>query len=154
MTLLRKFLSCGALALTALALPALAASTAGSSASDSASSAASSASDSLKTSSGSSKGTDVKQGEYKIIDIATAPDRPDSVRITLQALAQGDADGPLQLFVPARVFERSELAHGQVISARTRAYGVEFAKGSPRAAFFLVLHDEVYRELNSVAVSL
>ena len=155
MNLLRLSLACTAALIVSTAIPALAASTAGSSASDSASSAASSASDSLKNSSGgSSKATGVTQGDYKITDVAVAADRPGTMRLTLQAVAETSPTGEFFLYVPTRLFDQGELNVGQTIAARTRPYGVEFAKGERREAFLFVLDDEVFRELNSVAVAL
>ena len=46
------------------------------------------------------------------------------------------------------------MAAGQIVAARQRPYGVEFAKGDTGKAFFLVLHDAWYRELQSNAVVL
>jgi len=41
-----------------------------------------------------------------------------------------------------------------VVHARARDYGFEFAQGTPRQAFFLVLRDEWLRELQTRPVSL
>ena len=142
----------------AVSTHAFAASTAGSSASDSASSATSSASDSSKTSSGgSSKATGIAMGDYKIIEVAAVSDRPGKALLTLQAAASVAPAEPVLLYVPIAVVEKSGLVAGQTITAQTRTYGVEFSKqnhSNDRTAFFLVLNDDVYRELQSVAVSL
>ena len=131
-----------------------------------ASSTASAASDSLTTSVGSASGsiqkssdsssTDnkVADGDYKIIDVATLAERPGTLRMKLQAVADRGADGEFFLYLPQQAFEQSRLAQGGIVSARQRPYGMEFAHGQTRQAFFLVLSDDWYRELNTTAVVL
>jgi hypothetical protein len=139
-------------------LPALAASSTASSASEGASSAASSGSKSLEASSGSStKGDKVAAGDYRIIDVAAAADRPGMVRVHLQAAVESaalNADDSFYLVLPEHAFEKSQLAAGQKVTARQHAYGLEFASQQTQQAFFLVLSDEWYRELDSRAVVL
>lgn len=144
------------LLLCAIALPAMAASSTASSASDSASSATSSASDSLKTSSnGSSKATTaVTDGDYQVIEVAAVTERPGTVRMKLQAVAEPSAQSEFFLYVPQQIFDKSPLGAGQIVAARQRPYGVEFARGDSRQAFFLVLDDASYRDLQSNAVVL
>lgn len=142
------------LALAALAGAAQAASTTSSAASDSASSTASSTSDSLKKSSdGSSRTTAaMASGDYDIVAIAPVAERPDAVRLRLQARADRSLDGEYLLELPQATAERHHLAAGQVISARQRPYGIEFAQGEPRQAFFLVIADDWARDLPSHVV--
>lgn len=130
-----------------------------------ASSAASSASDSVATSVGSfsgsiqqssassSKTTGVAAGDYTVIHAAAVADRPGLVRLTLQPMA-GGTQGGFDLLVPQPVFADSGLAVGGTVSARERPYGLEFAQGEPRQAFFLVLADAWYRELQTTPVAL
>ena len=154
MPFLNKTLTAAGALLWSIATTAVATSSATSMVWDSASSAASIASDSLKNSSGSSsKATGVAQGDYTIIAVAAAPQRPGVMRMTLQAVADASERGALLLYVPAKVIDQGGLAVGETIAARPRPYGVEFAKGEPRVAFFLVLDDDWFRELNSVAVA-
>jgi hypothetical protein len=149
-------LASAALLLSALALPALSASSTASSASDSASSAASSTSDSLKKSSdGSSKTTTaMNAGDYEVVEVALVAERPGTVRMRLQAVADRSAEGEYFLYLPQQTFEQTRLGAGQVIAARQRPYGVEFAKGDPRQAFFLVIDDDWARDLPSHVVAL
>ena len=56
--------------------------------------------------------------------------------------------------MPDRAAEAGGLVVGQVVSARERPYGLEFARADTQTAFFLLLEDAWYRELKSVAVSL
>jgi hypothetical protein len=149
-------LASAALLLSALTLPALAASSTASSASDSASSAASSTSDSLKKSSdGSSKTTTaMNSGDYEVVEVALVPERPGTVRMRLQAVADRGVEGEFLLYLPQQTFEQNRLGAGQVIAARQRPYGVEFAKGDPRQAFFLVIDDDWARDLPSHVVAL
>ncbi len=147
-----------ALLLAALAsAPAGASSTTASSASDSASSTASSTSDSLKKSSdGSSKTTTaVNSGDYEVVDVARVAERPGSVRLRLQAVADRSADSEFFLYLPEQTFEQARLGAGQIVAARQRPYGLEFARGDSRQqGFFLVLDDDWARDLPSHVVAL
>ena len=139
----------------AAALPALAESSAASSASDSASTSVGSLSDSIKGSSNSSSNDKVAQGDYRLVDVAAAPERPGFARLTLQALQPGNAaPARFELWVPQQVLESHPLTAGETIAARQRPYGLEFANGQPRQAFFLVLADDWYRELQTRPVVL
>jgi len=145
-----------ALLLAALAsAPAVASSTTASSASDSASSTASSTSDSLKKSSdGSSKTTTaVNSGDYEVVDVARVAERPGSVRLRLQAVADRSADSEFFLYLPEQTFEQARLGAGQIVAARQRPYGLEFARGDSRQGFFLVLDDDWARDLPAHAVA-
>ncbi|WP_310383179.1 hypothetical protein [Roseateles sp.] len=150
----------GAALSLSLPLPAYAASSTASSASEGASSAASSGSKSLEASSGSStKDKKVSAGDYKIIDVAAAADRPGMLRVHLQATAAAASDAPhsladFYLVLPQLAFEKSQLSAGQLVTAREHAYGLEFANGQSQQPFFLVLSDAWYRELDSRAVVL
>ena len=144
-----------AAAASLLCLPALAASSAASSASDSSATSVGSISGSFeKSSASSSKTTGVAQGDYTIIELAAAPQRPGDLRIKLQAVAEPGADGELFLTLPQQAFEQGGLALGDTVTARPRPYGTEFASGVTGQAFFLVLTDDWYRELQSHAVLL
>lgn len=145
-----------ALLLSASAPVALAGSSTASSASDSASSAASSGSESLKKSSdGSSKATTaVAAGDYRVVDVAWVAERPGSVRLRLQAVADRSAEGEFFLYLPQQTFDQNRLAAGQIVAAQPRPYGLEFAKGDTRQAFFLVLSDDWARDLSSSVVVL
>jgi hypothetical protein len=139
----------------AAALPVMAASSAASSASDSVSTSVGSVSDSIQKSSESSTGKNtVADGDYRVLDVALAAERPGLVRVQLQALADPTAEGGLYLFVPQATVAQGQLAVGQVITARNHAYGVEFAKADTRQAFFLAMNDAWHRELKSNPVTL
>lgn len=141
--------------LAAMAAPAMAESSAASSASDSASTSVGSLSGSIKNSSdGSSKATGVAEGDYKIIDMAAVADQPGTVRMKLQAVAQADVEGEFFLYVPQQAVDEGRLSQGRVVTAHHRPYGVEFASGETRKAFFLVLADDWYRELKTQPVVL
>jgi hypothetical protein len=148
-------LALAALLLGAAALPAMAASSTASAASDSLTTSVGSASGSIqKSSDSSSTDNKVADGDYKIIDVATLAERPGTLRMKLQAVADRGADGEFFLYLPQPAFEQSRLAQGDIVSARQRPYGLEFAHGQTRQAFFLVLSDDWYRELNTTAVVL
>lgn len=155
MNLFSKYLA-SAVVLSITALPALAASTATSSASDSSATSVGSVSGSIqKSSAASSKPpTPLLAGDYRVVEITALAERPGALRITLQSLADPSADGEFQLFVPQEAFDRTALAQGHVVTARERAYGIEFSVAATKEAFFLVLADDWYRELQSNAVVL
>lgn len=149
-----------ALALSTAALPALAASSTASSASEGVSASVGSVSTSFETSSDSSSKTDkTASGDYKVIEVAAVNERPGTVRMKLQPVAANNAagnneDNSFVLYLPAQALAKNPVAAGQIVAARQRPYGVEFAKGDTGQAFFLVLHDAWYRELQSNAVVL
>ena len=138
-------------------LPAVAGSSSASSASDSVATSVGSVSGSFqKSSDSSSKTTNVAAGDYRLVEVAMVAERPGTARLKLQALAAPAvaADAEFFLYLPQATVAGSGLAAGQVVSARPRPYGVEFAGGPAREAFFLVLADDWYRELKSERVTL
>ena len=146
-----------ALLLAAATLPnAMASSTATSSASDSLAASVGSISDSVKgLSNSSSRATNVAEGDYTVMEVATVAEKPGTVRMKLQAVAATPgADAAFFLYVPQQAFDTSGLAQEQTVSVRQRPYGVEFANGQTQQAFFLALNDAWFRELQSNAVSL
>ena len=103
----------------ATALPALASGSASSASSEGSSASVGSLSTSIENSSdASSKGGDVAQGDYRIIEVAAAPARPGTVRVTLQALAAQGAEGRLFLYVPQQTVAGAQLAVGEQWSMR------------------------------------
>jgi hypothetical protein len=66
---------------------------------------------------------------------------------------QGEAR-EFTLDMPQPTFEQQGLAPGAIVSARHRAYGLEFARADTHEPFFLVLADAWQRELESHAVTL
>jgi hypothetical protein len=148
-----------ALLLGASAMPAMAASSTSSAASDGVSASVGSLSGSVEQSSASSAGDKkVAEGDYRIIDVAAAADRPGVVRMKLQAMATEpgarSAEGEFFLYLPQTAFDASRLAQGGVVTARSKPYGTEFADAQTRQAFFLVLADHWYKELHTTPVAL
>ncbi|MBC7957238.1 MAG: hypothetical protein H7Y33_15365 [Cytophagales bacterium] len=144
-----------AVALGTVTVPAQSASTAASSASEGASASVGSVSTSFeKSSDSSSKKDKVAAGDYKVIDVAGMPERPGTLRLKLQPVADANEDNAFFLYLPEQALAQNPLAVGQTVAARTRPYGVEFAKADTGRAFFLVLHDDWHRELQSNAVTL
>jgi hypothetical protein len=137
--------------------PALAESLAASSASQSIGMSVGSVSTSLGTSSNSSSKTATAAGDYKVVALAAAPDRPGMLRATLQAVVEVGTDAEFYLYLPQAAAEQAGLVEGGIVTARQRPYGTEFAHasgGGERQAFFLVLADDWYRELQARAVQL
>jgi len=150
-----KYLACLAVLVGLSAGQSQAASSAASSASESITTSTGSASGSLQTSSGSStKGQRLADGDYRIVAVAEAAERPGSIRMKLQAVADNNENSELFLTVPQAAFDNGRLAQGSTVTARKRAYGAEFANAETRQVFFLVLDDDWYRELRSNAVVL
>ncbi|HZH05750.1 MAG TPA: hypothetical protein VEY69_03660 [Lautropia sp.] len=71
------------------------------------------------------------------------------VRLTLEPLAAGGDAAGFRLDLPQRAFGERRLDPGDTISARHRPYGLEFARGDTRDAFFLVLADDWHRDLQT-----
>jgi hypothetical protein len=87
----------------------------------------------------------VAEGDYRVIDVATVAERPGMLRLHLQPEAAGDS---FFLELPQAAAPRG-FAAGDRVSAKQRPYGIEFAHADNRQAFFLVLADEWFRELDS-----
>ena len=56
------------------------------------------------------------------------------------------------LTLPQVAIEKARLGQGDLVTAKHRAYGVEFQDGRSHEAFFLVLDDDWHRELKTVPV--
>jgi hypothetical protein len=142
----------------ALSAPALADSLA-SSASSAGSASVGSLSDSIGGSSkSSSPDNKVAEGDYRVIDVAEAAGRPGMLRLQLQAAQARDDDGQIWLTLPQLALAQQPISLGDIVSARHRPYGIEFARGAQaapeREAFFLVLADDWLGELAPRAVKL
>ena len=139
---------------TIASLPAQAASTAASSASSAGSASSGSVSDSIGASSNSSGGDDrVAAGQYRVIDIAQAPAKADTTRMTLR-MAAGAATREFTLDVPNRALAERRVNAGDMVQVNERVYGYEFAHADTSKAFFLALQDTWYRELGSQKVAI
>ena len=152
--LMKCLVTFGLLACAAL-VPALAGSLAASSASQSLTTSVGSLSGSVQQSSDSSGGkTALIEGDYRIVALAPVAERPGMLRMKLQAVAERGADAEFFLYVPQAAVDEAQLAQGHVVTARQRPYGFEFSKLETQRAFFLVLTDDWYRELQTNAVVL
>jgi hypothetical protein len=107
-----------------------------------------------RSSASSSRGKDVAAGEYRVIDIAAAAEKPGQVRLKLQAMAAETDAGDVLLLLPQTAADRGQVRVGQMVLVQARPYGLEFAQADTQRAFFLVLHDSWYRELQTKALSL
>jgi hypothetical protein len=140
---------------TTMTMPAGAESFA-SSASSAGSASSASASDSIGDSSGaSSPNRQAFNGDYRVIDVADLAARPGMLQLRLQA-TQGEAH-EFTLKLPRDALGDGGIAVGDLVHARTRPYGVEFARtdaAHKREAFFLVLADHWHKELDTRPVTL
>jgi type IV secretory pathway TrbL component len=138
---------------SAAAAPAWADSIA-SSASSAGSASSGSISDSIGGSSNSSnKDKRVAAGEYRVIDIAQAPNKANTTRLTLRAVAAGPAQ-EFTLDVPDRALAARCIGAGEIVQVKDRVYGFEFAHADTQQPFFLALQDDWYRELGSRQVTI
>jgi hypothetical protein len=125
-----------------------------SSASSAGSASSGSISDSIGGSSNSSKGDKrVAAGDYKVIDVAQAPAKANTTRLTLRALAAGAAD-EFTLDVPNPALAARHVGAGEIVHVNERVYGYEFAYADTKQPFFLALQDAWYRELGSRQVTI
>lgn len=114
-----------------------------------------SVSNSIRKSSESSAPRPLAEGDYRVIRVAAAEGRPGQVQLTMRPTGAADdaaTDDDWMLLLPQAVAELRGLGVGQVVSARARPYGLELAHAG--RAFFLVLHDDWYRELDARPVQL
>lgn len=126
-----------------------------SSASSAGSASVGSLSDSVSGSSKSSSGeTKVAEGDYRVVEVAELARQPGLLTLKLQAAATPGAEGELWLTLPRQALAPRALAAGDVVSARLRPYGVEFAHADTRDAFFLVLAGHWPRDLAPTPVTL
>jgi type IV secretory pathway TrbL component len=125
-----------------------------SSASSAGSASSNSISDSIGGSSKSSNGDRrVAAGQYRVIDVAQAPAKAGTTRVTLRAVAGGPAT-EFWVDVPDRALAERRVDKGAVVQVNERVYGYEFAYGDTNKPFFLALQDEWYRELSSRKVTI
>jgi hypothetical protein len=125
-----------------------------SSASSAGSASSGSISDSIGGSSNSSKGDKrVAAGDYKVIDVAQAPAKANTTRLTLRALAAGAAE-EFTLDVPNPALAARRVGAGEIVHVNERVYGYEFAYADTKQRFFLALQDAWYRELGSRQVTI
>jgi hypothetical protein len=125
-----------------------------SSASSAGSASVGSLSDSLRGSSNSSTGNTVAEGDYEVIEVAELPQRPGMLRLRLQAPQRPGDEHALFLDLPQRAVAPRGIVRGDVVTARHRPYGVEFARADTREPFLLLLADDWRGELDPHAVTL
>ena len=125
-----------------------------SSASSAGSASSGSVSDSIGASSNSSnKDKRVAAGDYEVIDVAQAPAKLDTTRLTLRPVA-GTPAQEFTLDVPNRALAARQVDAGAVVHVNERVYGYEFAYADTKQSFFLALQDDWYRELGSRQVTI
>lgn len=104
-----------------------------------------------ESSDSSSKDEKRADGDYRIIDVAEAPERADFRRVTMQADASQQR---IVLDLPANILDKQGLGRGDLVYAQNRVYGLEFARSDTREAFYLVLADKWHEELTPRIVGL
>lgn len=150
-----KYFACAALlACTPATLLWAAGSSASSTSSATSASVGSSSTSIQKSSASSTPDAPVAAGDYRIVEVVALAERPGTVRVMLQALADPGADGAFALVLPEAALAGGGLVQGHVVTARQRPYGLEFANAATQQAFYLVLSDDWYRELQTNAVVL
>lgn len=106
------------------------------------------------SSNSSSDAVNMAAGDYKILGITAVVAQPGLVAVRLQAVEPKPGLTEFELLLPQDVARRAELSSAQVMTARSRPYGLEFSVAGQPQAFYLLLHDEWYRDLQSHAVTL
>ena len=106
-------------------------------------------SDSLRSSSVSSDDDRAAaiDGEYRVAAVDPIEGRPGMMRLTMDPLAAADGRGRIELDLPDRALGEQPILPGDTVAAQHRPYGVEFARGATREAFFLVLADDWSRDM-------
>ena len=89
------------------------------------------------------------EGDYRVAAVEEIAGQPGMVRLTLEPLASGTDAAGFRLALPQRALGERRLGAGDTISARRRPYGLEFARGDTRDAFFLVLADAWNQDLQT-----
>lgn len=117
--------------------------------SDSVSASVGSISDSVHD---SSRAMHVAEGDYKVLDVAQAADKPGHTRLTLQA-ANDSQQAPFYLYLPEHDARQAALARGDTISASKRPFGLAFARAHATTPFVLVLDQAWQQELQPNIVS-
>jgi hypothetical protein len=129
-----------------------------SSASSAGSASSGSISDSIGGSSNSStRDRRVAAGDYRVIDVAQAPGKTDTTRLTLRAVAAGAGQTSTPEFtldVPDRALAARRVGAGEIVQVKERVYGFEFAYVDNKQPFFLALQDDWYRDLGSRQVTI
>ncbi|ROH76585.1 DUF2145 domain-containing protein [Lonsdalea populi] len=116
-----------------------------SSASSAESASRGSVSDSLSGSNDSSEDDEkTSGGNYQIFNVGDTPNRTGCRRVTLQG---NNTRRNLVLDLPLAVFDKQGLEAGDAMLAQQRVYGLEFAHGDTRKAFYLVLADHWHDDL-------
>lgn len=123
-----------------------------SSASSAGSASSGSVSTSLNGSSNSSSGDNkTAGGPYHIIQMAAAPGKANTTRLTMEHDASKQL---LVLDLPAAIAAKEGLELGGVVLTQPRSYGFEFAHAGTQKPFFLVLEDDWHSELAARPVNL
>lgn len=159
-TVVVRIAGLGLAALGLLAAVPAAAESLATSASSAASSASSAGSASLRGSSNSIEGSSdssrnenqVAEGEYRVTQVEEIAARPGMLRLRMQPVDPA-GNGGFALILPAQAFDGRGIAAGEVVSARHRPYGIEFARSDTRQAFFLVLADAWHRDLETRVIA-
>lgn len=130
-----------------------------SSASSAGSASVGSISDSIQGSSRSSSGDDqTAQGDYRVIEIADAAERPGQRRLRLEPVGgetpAAQARTGFDLLLPAQALAAQPIAVGDIVRAEARPYGLAFVRATAAEPFFLVLDDARHRELQTRVVTL
>ncbi|GKT16602.1 hypothetical protein AVHY2522_12310 [Acidovorax sp. SUPP2522] len=108
---------------------------------------------SAASSGGGGRDRRLAEGEYRVIGVEQVPGRPDATGLRLRATETGAAR-EFVLNLPRQAQGARPLAASDLLQARERPYGFEFARGDTREAFFLVLNDDWYEEMDSRPLAL
>jgi hypothetical protein len=100
----------------------------------------------------SSTATGLAQGDYTLVEVVAAADRPDTVRLALAHVDRDQSASDVYVYVPTQTYLNAGLQAGNVITAKHRSYGIELAKAADKRTFFLIVDDKLLDELKSTPV--
>lgn len=100
----------------------------------------------------SSRAVNNAAGDYKVVDVADAADKPGQQRVQLQPV---DTNKPgLYLYLAKAELDQARIRPGQTVTAQERAYGLAFTRAGGNDAFAVVLDEDARKELTPNPVTL
>ncbi|MGE0807492.1 MAG: hypothetical protein AB7L76_18250 [Burkholderiaceae bacterium] len=89
------------------------------------------------------------EGDYRVAEVAAADARPGTLRVAMQPEPGTAAGAAFDLYLPQQALNGRPLRAGELVSARHRPYGLEFARRDTGEPFFLVLADAWQHDLQT-----
>jgi hypothetical protein len=93
-------------------------------------------------------------GDYKVLDVARAPDASGRIRLTLQPVVASDDKEEIYLYMQNQQYDRIRPQAGDIVSAKTRPYGAAFYMLGSADPFVLVFRDGWSEQMKAQPVTL